>query len=261
MPAAQLSWTRSPSDAEGVILVLHGGAEKGERRNTELTPPVLLIGVGNGRSALTHAFRLPDFNILAVDILPVVIRYATRRGNQRGLHQLRFAVIGWNGERQSPVHDARAAIAEISERYPHTPIVVVGHSLGGRTAIHVADEPNVLGIIGLAPWIEPQDPIPTNPAVRVGILHGDRDLITSLRRSRGFVRTLTENGHDASLGRVENSLHGLFPRQKVWMDAAAAYATNVLRSHTDVRFNPTNGKPAVIERIAAFCMPGAVVSI
>ena len=236
MPAAQLSWTRSPSDAEGVILVLHGGAEKGERRNTELTPPVLLM-----RRFATYFARHIDG--------PVAVA------------RLRFAVIGWNGERQSPVHDARAAIAEISERYPHTPIVVVGHSLGGRTAIHVADEPNVLGIIGLAPWIEPQDPIPTNPAVRVGILHGDRDLITSLRRSRGFVRTLTENGHDASLGRVENSLHGLFPRQKVWMDAAAAYATNVLRSHTDVRFNPTNGKPAVIERIAAFCMPGAVVSI
>lgn len=57
--------------------------------------PVLIdIGVGNGRSALTHAYRLPDFNILAGDILPVVIRYATRRGNQRGLHQMRFAVIG-----------------------------------------------------------------------------------------------------------------------------------------------------------------------
>ena len=31
-------------------------------------------------------------NHFAIDVLPVVIRYATRRGNQRGLHNVRFAV-------------------------------------------------------------------------------------------------------------------------------------------------------------------------
>src|SRR5262249_51178995 len=34
-----------------------------------------------------------DHDHLGVDILPVVIRYATRRGNQRGLANLRFAVV------------------------------------------------------------------------------------------------------------------------------------------------------------------------
>ncbi len=36
----------------------------------------------------------PDFDHLGIDILPVVIRYATRRANQRGLWNARFAVIG-----------------------------------------------------------------------------------------------------------------------------------------------------------------------
>ncbi len=79
--------------------------------------PVLIdIGVGNGRSALTHAYRLPDDNILAVDILPVVIRYATRRGNQRGLHQMRFAVIG--GRELLERHVPAASVTEIHCYHP-----------------------------------------------------------------------------------------------------------------------------------------------
>ena len=34
----------------------------------------------------------PEVDHFASDILPVVIRYATRRANQRGLHNVRFAV-------------------------------------------------------------------------------------------------------------------------------------------------------------------------
>lgn len=79
--------------------------------------PVLIdIGVGNGRSALTHAYRQPDMNVLAVDILPVVIRYATRRGNQRGLHQLRFAVIG--GRELLERHVPARSVAEIHLYHP-----------------------------------------------------------------------------------------------------------------------------------------------
>src|SRR5262245_19908577 len=57
-------------------------------------PLVLDIGCGNGRFSLASALARPEFDHLASDILPVVIRYATRRGNQRGLANLRFAVIG-----------------------------------------------------------------------------------------------------------------------------------------------------------------------
>ena len=79
--------------------------------------PVLLdIGVGNGRSALTHAYRQPECNVLAVDTLPVVIRYATRRGNQRGLHQLRFAVIG--GRELLERHVPPASVSEIHCYHP-----------------------------------------------------------------------------------------------------------------------------------------------
>jgi tRNA (guanine-N7-)-methyltransferase len=55
-------------------------------------PIVLDLGCGNGRFTLQSALSRPDHDHFAVDILPVVIRYATRRANQRGLGNTRFAV-------------------------------------------------------------------------------------------------------------------------------------------------------------------------
>src|SRR3954453_21525289 len=57
-------------------------------------PLVLDLGCGNGRFLLGSAVWRPHHDHLGLDILPVVIRYATRRANQRGLSNLRFAVCG-----------------------------------------------------------------------------------------------------------------------------------------------------------------------
>jgi tRNA (guanine-N7-)-methyltransferase len=56
-------------------------------------PLVVDLGCGNGRYLLGSAVWRPQFDHLGIDILPVVIRYATRRGNHRGLTNLRFAVV------------------------------------------------------------------------------------------------------------------------------------------------------------------------
>jgi tRNA (guanine-N7-)-methyltransferase len=55
-------------------------------------PVVLDLGCGNGRFILWSALHRPELNHLGIDELPVVIRYATRRANQRGLWNVRFAV-------------------------------------------------------------------------------------------------------------------------------------------------------------------------
>jgi tRNA (guanine-N7-)-methyltransferase len=56
-------------------------------------PLVVDIGCGNGRFLLGSSVWRPERDHLGVDVLPVVIRYATRRANQRGLSNIRFAVV------------------------------------------------------------------------------------------------------------------------------------------------------------------------
>lgn len=57
-------------------------------------PVVLDLGCGNGRFLIGSAFARRDHDHLGVDTLPVVVRYARKRANQRGLTNVRFAVGG-----------------------------------------------------------------------------------------------------------------------------------------------------------------------
>jgi tRNA (guanine-N7-)-methyltransferase len=58
------------------------------------SPLVLDLGCGNGRFLIGSAVWRPARDHLGIDLLPLVIRYATRRANQRGLKNIRFAVGG-----------------------------------------------------------------------------------------------------------------------------------------------------------------------
>jgi tRNA (guanine-N7-)-methyltransferase len=57
-------------------------------------PLMLDLGCGNGRFVLASALARPQCDHIGIEILPVVIRYATRRANQRGLSNVRLAVMG-----------------------------------------------------------------------------------------------------------------------------------------------------------------------
>jgi tRNA (guanine-N7-)-methyltransferase len=77
---------------------------------------VLDLGCGNGRFLLGSAVWRPQLDHLGIDVLPVVIRYATRRGNQRGLTNIRFAVI--DAAQFLERYTATGAIAEIHCYHP-----------------------------------------------------------------------------------------------------------------------------------------------
>lgn len=79
-------------------------------------PIVLDLGCGNGRYLLGSALWRPHMDHLGTDILPVVIRYATRRGNQRGYRNLKFGVIG--GRELLADHVAPGSVTEIHCYHP-----------------------------------------------------------------------------------------------------------------------------------------------
>ena len=79
-------------------------------------PVVLDLGCGNGRFTLLSAVNRPGFDHFAIDFLPVVIRYATRRANQRGLHNVRFAVK--DAQTFMSRYVAPSSVAEIHVYHP-----------------------------------------------------------------------------------------------------------------------------------------------
>ncbi len=79
-------------------------------------PLIVDLGCGNGRYLLSSALARPDMDHLGIDILPVVLRYATRRGNQRGLGNLRFAAI--DAQRLLADYLAAASVREIHCYHP-----------------------------------------------------------------------------------------------------------------------------------------------
>jgi tRNA (guanine-N7-)-methyltransferase len=80
------------------------------------SPVVLDIGCGNGRYLIGSALTRPGYNHLGVDVLPVVIRYARKRANQRGLANIRFAVLG--GRELLEKHIEPHSVAEIHCYHP-----------------------------------------------------------------------------------------------------------------------------------------------
>lgn len=79
-------------------------------------PLIVELGCGNARYTLQSAIDRPECDHFASDLLPVVIRYATRRANQRGLSNTRFAVK----DAQTVVRDALrpGSVAELHLYHP-----------------------------------------------------------------------------------------------------------------------------------------------
>jgi tRNA (guanine-N7-)-methyltransferase len=79
-------------------------------------PVIVDLGCGNGRYTLLSALARPQCDHFAIDVLPAVIRYATRRGNQRGLSNARFAVK--DNETFMKLYAAPGSVAEVHLYHP-----------------------------------------------------------------------------------------------------------------------------------------------
>lgn len=165
-----------PDRLVGQVLMLHGGAQHGHQ-------PV------DGRS-----LALRRTQAMFVAIAPRL------RAAGVGASLLRFSVKGWQpgptatgttGVRDehdpSAVTDTRAALDQLAGRHPGLPVVLVGHSMGARAAVHAAGHPAVVGVVGLAPWLTGDDPVRPLAGRHLVAAHGRRDRITSPRQTRAYV--------------------------------------------------------------------------
>jgi thioesterase domain-containing protein len=187
----------------GVVLVLHGGAEHG-------TGPV-------DRRSLSWRRAMA----LALSVRRQV------NGAGADLWLLRYRVKGWNaglGAVPSPVADARWALDQVRRRHGSVPVSLVGHSMGGRTAVAVADDPAVVGVVGLAPWLPPGEPVAALTGRHLAAAHGRQDQITSFAATRAFVERAAAVAASTHFEDMGDAGHYLLRRARTWHRFAAAHA-------------------------------------
>jgi predicted esterase len=108
---------------------------------------------------------------------------------------LRYRVAGWNGAAADAYNDVRWAIAQLrAEHGAEVPIVLVGHSMGGRAALRAGGDPQVAAVCALAPWTPPGEPVAHLRGRTVTILHGRGDRWVPAHLSADFALRAREAG-------------------------------------------------------------------
>lgn len=200
--------TRSdPDPPRAVILLLHGGQEHSatpvDRRSTSWLR----------MAALQRA----------------VAPAAREAGASTWL--LRYRVRGWNGG--APVEDARWALGEVRRELGDVPVVLLGHSMGARTAVHVAADPAVRGVVALAPWWPAGEPVEGLVGRSLRAAHGRRDRITSYRATAAYVERASAAGVDATLTDMGPAGHYLLRRIRRWHEFATRESLRLLATGPD----------------------------
>jgi alpha-beta hydrolase superfamily lysophospholipase len=219
-------------DAKAVALVLHGGRERS-----------------------TSVVRGRQLAVLRMAPFTAALR---RAGSGRGLAvaHLRYLVRGWNGAARAPVADVRWVLDRLAERYPGVPVALVGHSMGGRAAIHAADHPSVAALVALAPWIERGDPYRTVTGRDVLVAHGTDDRITSAKASAAWTRQAATVAESAAHVSITGDGHAMLRRAGLWHALASRYvlATTLGVDLADQRAGPAGtvvgkvlaGEPSIV---------------
>ncbi len=99
---------------------------------------------------------------------------------------LRYRFAGWNGTRADAANDTLWALDEVHRRYGNLPLVLVGHSMGGRAAIRAAGHPSVRAVCALAPWVPPSEPVDQLRGKTLVIAHGRADRWVPARGSLDY---------------------------------------------------------------------------
>lgn len=216
----------------------------GNRRNVEgSTKPVLTVqeaaGATRGVALVLHGGRSHSYEpVEARHLSPArMVPFAKllhRAGSKHGLAvwTLRNSVRGWNGPDMSPLQDARWALARIHEEHPGVPVYLLGHSMGGLTAICAADDPQVDAVVALAPWLNAETPAGNVAGRKVLIVHGSRDRWTSPAQSLKFARRAADRAGELHYVSLAGAGHFMFRKVRLWHALATGFVLKAFAETT-----------------------------
>ncbi|MEV7141231.1 alpha/beta fold hydrolase [Streptomyces tauricus] len=227
--APALAVRHLPRSLRAAVLFLHGG------RSDSRAPsrPWHLVAVRMKPFVRAVARAIPDDDVL--------------------LAEVRYRVRGWNGGDADSLRDARRALEELQRLAPDVPVVLVGHSMGGRAALRAAGASQVRGVLALAPWCPEGEPVAQLRDKEVVVLHGDRDRVTDPRLSKAFVHRARAAGARAAFVGMAGGDHAMLRDAGDWhrtavstvleMVSPASGATGTAGSTGDARDTGASGVP------------------
>jgi pimeloyl-ACP methyl ester carboxylesterase len=196
---AVLSVLEATGRTLGVALVLHGGK--------------------------SHSYEPVEAHHLSPARMVPFARHLHRAGKDHGLAvwSLRNSVRGWNGQEMTPLQDARWALGQIRQQYPGVPVFLLGHSMGGLTAVCAADDPQVAAVVALAPWLSAVTPSSPVAGKKVLIVHGTTDRLTSPSESLNFARRAAGEAASMQYVALKGAGHFMFRRVRLWHALATGF--------------------------------------
>jgi len=193
---------RAPARPTAIVLVLHGGRE---------------IGYGS----------VPAHRLTYIRMRPFA-HAVHARSRDVAVALLRYRYRGWNGSDADPVRDTEWAIEQLLRTSGAVPVVLVGHSMGGRAALRAAGHPLVSAVAGLAPWLPPGEPTDQLVGRDVLLLHGTADLTTRPKSTAAMARAIAPIARRVACVEVRRSGHAMLQRAALWHELTAAFVDNVI---------------------------------
>ncbi len=181
---ASIDHIAGPEAATDLVLIAHGGQERS------------LADPHGGRPALLRMWPFA--------------RTAHRAAPDATIGLLRYRYRGWNDTHAHAAEDLRTTLDSLAASVER--VILIGHSMGGRAVVRVGGHRRVAGILALAPWLPPGEPLADLAGRRVVFAHGDGDRMTDPRLSASFAARLRAAGVPMASIRIADETHGLLQR-------------------------------------------------
>ena len=178
-----------PERPTAAVLVLHGGASRGERR------------------------RVSPSQLSVVRMIPTAKRVAREGRDQLAVYRLLNSYRGWDAS-HTPVDDVRWALRRISETYADLPVGLVG------------DQPGVESVVALNPWVYPDDDVDL-AGRRVLFVHGLSDRIAIPSRAEAVARRLATRSSVAFIS-IPGGKHAMLRHGRDFDGYAAEFTAAIL---------------------------------
>jgi pimeloyl-ACP methyl ester carboxylesterase len=181
---------------------------------------VLVLPGGRPKSdAPSQAWQLAN---LRIESLTQSLR--RRVGPGVVVRRVQYRLRGWNPGRLDALRDAKTALDDMLDAVGSGPVVLVGHSMGGRVAAHLAAQGRVAAVAALAPWWPDDDCDLVPPGCRLLTMHGSADTWTDPKASQRQTMRAAARGVDAQWVGFPGAGHFLMRDYARWHRLTAEFA-------------------------------------